>query len=328
MVRRFTRVGAALGLALAGGLLSPRECAAQDRFNTRQGRVTNGWFYRATTAVRMNPIGLFAEVRGGYRHRLFDSGRGPLILRNTYFAIAPSVVASPAFVRPGLAVEFSPLAILNLSALVEYVQFFGALNLAQTWQNSTSDYSNGAVFGTAAGRSGDGDTARGLQVNLSALLQARLGDIVVRSNFRGVYFNLTFTKAANGTSDPSPPGPVYYDQFFDVLAPTNGWLFANDSDLLYQSQAMGFTFGLRFSSVMPLYTATERVGGVGDDSGRTTMRLGPLMAYTFREGRHGGFNAPTIFALAQWWIQHPYRTEGVGGAMPMIVIGLAFRGDS
>ncbi|MEZ4390765.1 MAG: hypothetical protein R3A48_06675 [Polyangiales bacterium] len=156
-MRRTTRVGAALCLTLVGGLLSPRECAAQDRFNTRQGRVTNGWFYRATTAIRLNPIGVFAEVRGGYRQRLFDPGRGPLILRNTYFAVAPSVVVSPAFVRPGLAVEFSPLAILNLSALVEYVQFFGSFNLAQTWQNSTGDYSNASVFGTAAGRSGDGE---------------------------------------------------------------------------------------------------------------------------------------------------------------------------
>jgi hypothetical protein len=242
--------------------------------------------------------------------------------------VAPSIVLSPGFVRPGIAVEVSPLAILNLSALVEYAQYFGSFNLAQTWPNSGGDYSNAAVFGTAAGRSGDGDTARGLQVNLSAVLQARAGDLVVRSNFRGIYFNLTFSKAVNGASDPAGPGPVYYDQFFDVLAPTNGWLFANDSDLLYQSAEMGFTFGLRFSSVMPLYSAAQRAGFTGDDSDRTTMRLGPLIAYTFREQRHSAFNAPSIFALAQWWIQHPYRTEGVGAAMPMIVIGLSFRGDS
>lgn len=319
---------AAALIAIAGSLLAPRVVNAQDRFNTRLGRVTNGWFYRATIAARMNPIGVFAEVRGGYRHRLFDPGDGPLILRNTYFAIAPSVVASPAFVRPGIAVEFSPLAILNLSAIFEYAQFFGAFNLAQTWQNTRAEYSNAAVFGTAVGREGGAETASGLQVNLSALLQARAGDLVVRSNFRGIYFNLSFSKPANGAPEGSPPGPVFYDQFFDVLAPTNGWIFANDSDLLYQSADMGLTFGLRFSAVMPLYGATERGGISVDDSDRTTMRLGPLLAYTLSERRHGIFNAPTVFALAQWWIQHPFRTNDIGAGMPMIVLGFAFRGDS
>lgn len=322
------RLGATVLCVTITGLAAPRTADAQDRFNTRQGRVTNGFFYRATVAARINPLGLFAEIRGGIRHRLFDAGEGPPILRNTYIAIAPSLVASPAFARPGLALEFSPLAILNLSALVEYVQYFGSFNLAQTWRNSTSDYSNAAVFGTAAGRDGGAETANGLQVNLSALLQARAGDLVVRSNFRGVYMNLTFKKPPNGAPDTAPPGPVFYDQFFDVLAPTNGWLFVNDTDLLYQSQEMGFTFGLRFSSVMPLYGDRERLGGVGDDGNRTTMRLGPLVAYTFSEGRHGPFNAPSIFVLAQWWMQHPYRTADIGGAMPNIVIGFAFRGDN
>ncbi|MFO0629217.1 MAG: hypothetical protein U0325_26820 [Polyangiales bacterium] len=325
---RLGRLGCAVLCSVAAGVAAPGEASAQDRFNTRQGRITNGFFYRATTALRVNPLGLFVEARAGIRHRLFDPGSGPLILRNTYIAIAPSLVASPAFVRPGIAMEFSPLAILNFSALVEYVQFFGSFNLAQTWQNSRADYSNAAVFGTAAGREGGADTANGLQVNLSALLQARAGDIVLRSNFRGIYFNLTFKKPPNGAPDGTPPGPVYYDQFFDVLAPTNGWLFVNDSDLLYQSQELGLTVGLRFSSVMPLYTSRERVGGVGDDSDRTTMRLGPLIAYTLSERRHGPFNAPSIFALAQWWIQHPYRTADIGGAMPNIVIGFSFRGDS
>lgn len=315
-------------LACAGALgLTPREAAAQDRFNTRVGRVTNGLFYRFTTAARVNPLGVFIEARGGYRHRLFDPGSGPLILRNTYFAVAPSVVLSPAFVRPGLAVEFSPLAILNLSAIVEYVQFFGSFNLAQTFQSSSTTYSNAAVVGTALGRDGGAEAARGLQVNLSALLQARAGDLVVRSNFRGIYFDLTFDKEANGPAAGRGPGHVYYDQFFDALAPTNGWLFANDSDLLYQSPDLGVTFGLRFSAVMPIYTSREHAGGP-EDVNNTTMRLGPLFAYTFRERRHGAFNAPSIFALAQWWIRHPYRTEGVGAAMPMIVIGLSFRGDS
>lgn len=331
--RRGRRLAAgALAFALVHGALGPREAAAQDRFNTRVGRVTNGFFYRFTTAARVNPLGLFLEARGGWRHRLFDPGHGPLILRNTYFAIAPSVVLSPAFVRPGVAVEFSPLAILNLSALVEYVQYFGSFNLAQTWEGAGARYSNAAVFGTAPGRDGNGETARGLQLNLSALLQARAGELVVRSNFRGIYMNLAFSNPANNLAGTDlaasrQTGPVFYDQFFDALAPTNGWLFANDSDLLYQGVDYGITFGVRFTAVMPLYTSRE-LAGAADDGGRTTMRVGPIFAYTFKEQRHAAFNAPSIFALAQWWIQHPFRTEGVGAAMPMIVVGLSFRGDS
>lgn len=324
--------GAFGALALLGAVaLVPREAGAQDRFNTRNGRITNGFFYRFTSAVRLNPLGLFVEARGGWRHRLFDNGSGDLLLRNTYISIAPSVVASPAFVRPGVAVEFSPLAILNLSALVEYVQFFGTFNLAQSWESAGAAYSNASVFGRALGNADNAAAARGLQVNLSALLQARAGDIAIRSNFRGVYFNLEFTNPANnnaGTGVTGSPGPVYYDQFFDVLAPTKGWIFANDTDLVYSSPATGLTLGLRYSAVLPLYSATERAGAMVSDQDRATHRLGPIFAYTFHERRHAGFNAPTIFALAQWWLQHPYRTEGAGAAMPMIVIGLSFRGDS
>lgn len=319
----------ALGAFLCAGALlgSPRDARAQDAFNTRVGRVTNGFFYRATLAARMNPIGVFAEARAGYRHRLFDPGRGPIILRNTYFAIAPSVALSPAFVRPGLAVEFSPLAMLNLSAVVEYVQYFGSFNLAQTFQSASAQYSTASVFGSAFGRDGGAEAARGLQVHLSALLQARAGDLVVRSNFRGIYFDLTFAKDANGAAAGSGPGPVFYDQFFDALVPTAGWLFVNDSDLLYQSPDLGLTLGLRFSVAMPLYTAREYASGPSD-ADQTTMRLGPLFAYTFREGRHGAFNAPSMFVAAQWWIRHPYRTEGIGAALPLIAIGFSFRGDS
>lgn len=318
----------ALGALLCAGLSagSARDAHAQERFNTRVGRVTNGRYYRATVAVRMNPIGVFAEARAGYRHRLFDPGRGPILLRNTYFAIAPSVALSPAFVRPGVALELSPLAILNLSAVFEYVQYFGSFNLAQTFQNASAQYSSASVFGSAFGRDGGAETARGLQVHLSALLQARAGDLVVRSNFRGIYFDLTFSKDANNAPAGSGPGPVFYDQFFDALAPTRGWLFVNDTDLLYSSPDLGLTLGLRFSATMPIYTAREYGSGPAD-ADQTTLRLGPLFAYTFREGRHGAFNAPSMFVAAQWWIRHPYRTEGVGAALPMIAIGFSFRGD-
>lgn len=122
------------GGALAAALLGlTSEAGAQDRFNTRVGRVTNGPFYRVTAALRLNPLGLFGEGRFGFRTRLFDTPGASILLKNTYLAGGVSFTTSPAFVRPGIFVEFAPLAILNFQANFEHVWWYGNFQYMQSF---------------------------------------------------------------------------------------------------------------------------------------------------------------------------------------------------
>ncbi|MDO9020807.1 MAG: hypothetical protein Q8S73_11550 [Deltaproteobacteria bacterium] len=306
-------------------LLAPATAAAQDRFNTRIGRVTNGLYMRNSTIARVNPLGFFNDFRLGYRHRIFDRPDLPLIQRNTYWAAAASAALSPAFIRAGAAVEFAPLAVLNLSASFERVQWFGTFNYVASYGSANENFSDSAIRERA--RTEDPAAAGGWVLTLQGILQAKVGDLAIRNTTRGVWNSLSLPSAR----------PVFYDIFYDTMAPNGGWTITDDVDLIYQNTEMGFNVGLRFSAVLPLFpTAAWGADGAalpGAGALNTPItRLGPLVSYTFREGRHSFFNAPTVFVLAQWWLTHRYRTGGcdecISQGLPMIAIGFAFRGDS
>ena len=318
--------GAALAVALLA-LSSPRAAAAQDRFNTRVGRVTSGLFLRNSTIVRVNPLGLFNDLRVGYRHRLFDRPDLPIVLRNTYWAAAGSLAVSPAFVRAGAAVEFAPLAVLNLSAVFERVQWFGTFNFVQSYPSANENFSDAALRERARTDPGAAEAAGGWMLTLNAIVQAKVGDLAVRNTARGVWNSLSLRDNR----------PVFYDSFYDAMSPNGGWVFTDDVDVIYQNTELGLNLGARFTAVVPLFQSASwgadgaGLAGRGADNG-PTMRFGPLVSYTFREGRHSFFNAPTVFVLAQWWIAHRYRTGGcdecIAPGLPMIAVGFAFRGDS
>lgn len=319
--------GLVAGVLAAGVMVGGREAAAQERFNPRVGLVTTGPYYRGTLAVRVNPIGLFADLRGGYRLRLFNNPSRHILLRNTYVALGASVVASPGFVRPGIALEVQPLAILNLQVLYEPIVAWFPSGLSKNVQT----YPNVAAAGVGAGivsgvaPANNTQALRGWQLTLQGTLQARIGQsLAIRDTVRAVHSSYdTSTLDAGHAADR-----VYYDPFYDVVAPLEGWVVANDLDVIATLTDLGTNIGLRYSSVVPVL-------GDLDNSAvtTTTHRLGPLISYTFSERRHSWFNAPTLFLLAQWWIQHQWRTGGehpdtVTQYMPMFVLGFSFRGDA
>ncbi len=322
---RGSRVGTLLGVTVcAAALAAGGEARAQERFNPRVGLVTTGPFYRATVAARVNPIGLFGEVRAGFRLRLFNSPTRHILLRNTYVALGASVVASPAFVRPGVALEVQPLAILNLQVLYEpIVQWFGSFGNVQTYPDA-SHAGIGAGVLSSGNVPDNAQAARGWQLTLQGTLQARIGQtLAVRNTFRAV----RSTYDADTLSSSHRADRVYYDPFYDVVSPLDGWVFTNDLDVLASLTDLGTNIGLRYTAVLP-----QLGDAAGPDVVAATHRLGPVITYTFKERRHAAFNAPTVFLLAQWWIRHPWRTggdapEAISQWMPMVVLGLSFRGD-
>lgn len=324
------------GAAGAAALWAAGDAAAQERFNPRVGLVTSGFFYRSTTALRVNPIGLFSDFRVGLRVRLFnDPGRG-VLLRNTYAALGASAVLSPAFARVGLAAEVQPLQIINLQVIWEPVfQWFGTFSNLQTYPNVGASrsgagvLSSGSVYGANETAPADNfQRASAWQLTFQGTLQARIGrTLAIRNTFRAV--RSEYFKSSLGASHQGDR--VYYDPFYDVAAPLDGWVFANDLDVVAQLTDVGTNIGIRYSAVLPQHdeAADPTVASVD----LATHRVGPIVTYTFRERRHGWFNAPTLFVLAQWWLRHQWRTgnDGAGTvtqAMPMIIVGFSFRGDA
>jgi hypothetical protein len=135
--------------------------------------------------------------------------------------------------------------------------------------------------------------------------------VAVRSTFQGLRFDL------GGHAD----GTWFYDQLSDRLAPDEGWILLNDADLLYLSGPM--RLGVRHS-----WSDTATAGG-GPDAAMAYHRVGPLFAWQFTDHDPGTrFNQPTLFVLAQTWLQHPYRTgDEQPQGLPLIAVGFAFNGD-
>jgi hypothetical protein len=79
------------------------------------------------------------------------------------------------------------------------------------------------------------------------------------------------------------------------------------------------------------YTFSDGLDGQGDANAGALShhRLGPMFAYAIRNKVPGTrFNQPTVFAVTQWWLRHPYRTgEEQPAAFPLIALGFAFNGD-
>ncbi len=270
--------------------------------------------YKNLFAARYNPLGLVNDNAIGWAMRLYDK-RGALY-ESAYVGAKVHTYVSPAYSRIGPQLEFSPLAILNLSATYDFTGYYGTFNQMQSFATPAADYSdtqleendeNGASYATY-----------GHLVTLSALLQAKVGPVAVRSNFKAYYNN--FNLRGDGKS--------FYDQTLDILVPNDGWAMTNDLDLLYLFD-FGLKLGARYTVTHSVYKDKHFQAGepVTQPNG-PTHRIGPAVLYTFYDKPTRRFNKPTLILLTQWWARHRYRTgEDVSGAVPYVVLGFLFEGD-
>lgn len=279
--------------------------------------------YRNLTALRLDPLGIVNDFRIGARHRLFSDPR-PLY-RDAHVGVAGTLMASPAWSRVGVALEAAPLSILQMSLQYEVLSHYGILGTLQSFGGSSAYYLEENPFKSPLrDASARGPYASvGHVVSLNALLQMRFGPIVVRS---GARFMRQWIDLRDGDR-------AYYDSLYDILAPGNGWLVSNDLDVWYYPDGGHFIAGLRHSLVKALYAnpiaaAASRDGSdPGTRDSTIIQRAGPVLGYTFFDHPGARFNAPTVLLIANWWLQHPYRTSWKYEAMPFIGLAFTFRGE-
>lgn len=260
--------------------------------------------YTNATFARVNPLGFVDLFRIGWKRRL--SQKDSLLSRDTYAFTAVNVMATPAYSRLGLYSEAQLLAIFRIFGEINSVGYYGSFDQVMSWDDPAAVFSDQTI----AAREQFAPTT-GWVVNAGATLRAAVGPVAVRSTAQVTHYDLNL-----------PDGDVvFYDQFWDRLAPDRGWMVLNDLDILLLAGSA--RIGVR-------HTFSDEIGGTpGTDGSLAQHRVGPLLAYQFHDKPKGtAFNQPTAFLVCQWWAQHPYRTgQEQPAGLPLIAVGFAFNGD-
>jgi hypothetical protein len=272
--------------------------------------------HRNTLAVRYNPLGLLYDGRFMYRLRLYESESKAL--RDNFVGVGAAITASPAFIRIGPYVEFNPLSILGFWAMFQGVQYFGSFDLLQSFPGAQSTFSDAQIRLNRDQRQVTG----GWELTLGANFMAKVSVIVIRSQARLIHANMNLRDGDR----------VYYDQFYDVLAPNQGWTFTNDLDVLYQGLENRLIAGARYTFTAPLYDPMRHLdpNDPVQNADNSMHRVGPFIGWTFKSEDGAKFNNPTVFLLVQWWLKHRWRTGGdpaTPQGLPLMGVGFQMTGD-
>jgi hypothetical protein len=273
--------------------------------------------FKNLTVARVNPLGLINVLDGSYRLRLYASDNP--IFKDNFVGIGGQAVLTPAFARIGPMLEVQPLSILYLNATYEAIGFFGSFDFFQSFGFATDDFSDSALDDLAG--SDDPDqrnyATSGTQFSVTGILRFKVGPIAARDTFR----------AGRPDFDLRDGDQLYYDPLWDLLIPDEGWYINNDVDLLYITD-FGLKVGARWTMATAFYDDRDFPDGVEPtDPNNPTHRVGPFVTYTF-DSKSRYFQDPTIIFIANWWLEHRFRTgEDVTTAFPYMILGLTFTGD-
>lgn len=271
--------------------------------------------YKNLTVARVNPLGLINVLDGSYRLRLYKSSSA--IFKDNYVGIGAQTVITPAFFRVGPMLEIQPLSILYLQATFEAISFFGSFDFFQSFEFATDDFSDSRLDELSSSDDNANYSTTGTQFSVNGVLQFKAGPIAARNTFR----------AGRPDFDLRDGDQLYYDPLWDLLVPDEGWYVNNDVDVLYLTDS-GLKLGVRWTMAAAFYEDRDFPEGVEpNDPNNPTHRVGPFVTYTFKSASRY-FQDPTLIVIANWWLQHRFRTgEDVTTAFPYIIVGLTFTGD-
>ena len=261
----------------------------------------------------VNPMVAEYRMHINYRQRLGQSE--DLLWRNTFLSLGGHVRLNPAYSAVGPMVEWQPMAIFNLKALVDAYGFFGTAGMLQSFRSPLDDYSDAVQ--RARTEALDTYGTIGWHAMVQPTLQAQVGPVAIQNVFTVDYWDM---RLRGGDT-------LWYDAGPDTLLPGRGWTLTEEVNLVYLAGPL--TVGATMRYLLPLYDAEHF--RPGEDTGavdNTNLRLGVLAAYTFHDGGYSAFNHPTAFVTATWHLRHRYRT-GVETtqALPFVGLGFAFQQD-
>src|SRR4051794_31102205 len=171
-------------------------------------------------AARYNPLGLEEQLRIGPQKRLYRSDK--LVARDNFIMFGLATKLSPAFIKIGPTLEIQPLSMLNLRFTEELMGWFGTFSYLQSFPSALSNYSDSEI----SRLKNSAYTPLGSHFMFEPLVQMKMGPIAFRNRFSVEYWRMNLRSGDT----------VFYDPTLDTLIPSNGWVLANDMDLLYISK--------------------------------------------------------------------------------------------
>ncbi len=252
-------------LALLAVLAVPAVSDAQLLYDS--GPPQHRVVHRNTFALRFNPLGLLYDGRFMYRYRLYASES--VALRDNFVGVGLAPTASPAFARIGPYLELNPATVFGLWAAFQYVQYFGTFNLFQSFQSAAESFSDRTI--SSRGELSPGDPLRGYvssgwELTVGANLTLKVKSVVLRSMGRMVRADMRLRAGDR----------VYYDQYYDVAAPNQGWYLTNDLDVVWQGLSNKLIAGGRYTLTVPFYDAARHLAPGRDDGGQLDAPRGAL----------------------------------------------------
>lgn len=299
--------------------------------------------YTSLLVARLNPLGLEERFLLEYRYRLYDSSS--LLKDGSYISAGIQPIVSPAMARVSASVFVQPLAVLRFHFAYGLLAHFGTFQFMQSYDTPTAEHFTAEYRATDQNRY----ASLGGQGQIGILLQAKVKSIAVRNNLNFYRTDIDLKDSTGYFGNDK----VFYYIRDDIMLAAHGWHLTNDTDVLYLGKK-GLTAGIRTSVVKAFYPDDVFLDGEStDDPNGPTVRMGPLVAYTFydKPEKKKRFNKPTLLVMSQWWLKHRYRTgaaaafgesisdnpegekEPVGNlgdslpAMPWFVLGFAFQGE-
>ena len=260
-----------------------------------------------------NPLVAEYSVRATSRWRQGHSEE--LLWRDTYLSLGGQVRLNPCYATVGPLLQWQPIAVFNLQALVDAYGFFGTAGMLQSFRSPLENYSDPAR--NARTEAQDNYATTGWHAMLKPTLQARLGRVALQNVVTVDYFSM---RLRGGDT-------LWYDAGPDTLLPGRGFMLTEEVNLVYLADKL--TLGATFRYLLPFYDSGNfQPGEDARAADNNNVRLGALAAYTFRDGGYSSFNHPTVFATAAWHMHHRYRSGLVSSqALPFIAVGFAFQQD-
>ena len=269
-------------------------------------------------AIRGNPLGLSVEGRLSLRQRLYASDE--LALRDNFAAIGVQGALSPATARLGLLGQVQPLTVLALYASAEAIAYFGTFDILQSYSSANANWGTNASDAIAKLPADDPRRAystTALQLTFGAKLQLKVGPFALSNG----------TELVRSAASIRDGDRVYLDPTLAALVPQKGFTLTDDLDVLWLD-GKGLVAGVRTSLLHPFFGDRHFAPGEAHFDDANQLRSGPLVAYRFFKDDGKVFNAPTLFVLCNWYLQHRYRTGAeVSQAIPYLAVGFGFFGD-
>ncbi|REG24964.1 hypothetical protein ATI61_11327 [Archangium gephyra] len=261
----------------------------------------------------VNPTVAEYKVRISDTRRLGQSEE--LLWRDTFLGLGGQVRLNPCYAAVGPMVNWQPIAVFNLKALVDAYGFFGTAGMLQSFRSPLDEYSDAVQRANTASQQTYGTL--GWHAMLQPTLQAQVGPIALQNVVTLDYFNMRLR------GDDT----LWYDAGPDTLLPGRGLMLTEEVNLVYFAGPL--TLGATFRYLLPFYDEENfRPGEDVKAANNANMRLGALVAYTFKDGGYSSFNHPTAFLTATWHVRHRYRAgQETSQAIPFVGLGFAFQQD-